>query len=68
MNINKDTKKAIDAGKTLIEYCARYKDCRKCVFWHESRFGISCCSVGCPFEYKMIFSPYEEKGADNEEK
>lgn len=60
MNINKDTKKAIDAGKTLIEYCARYKQCKNCIFNNDG------CSIGFPYDYKMIFSPFEEKGAQNE--
>ena len=60
MKINKDTAKAVNAAKTLIEYCARYKECRKCVFYHDG------CSIGYPFEYKMIFSPFEEKGAQYE--
>ena len=48
MNINKDTANAVNAAKTLIEYCARYKECRKCVFFNDG------CSIGYPFEYKEI--------------
>lgn len=57
MLVNKDTAKAVNAAETLINYCARYKECRKCVFYHDG------CSIGYPFEYKMIFSPFEDKGA-----
>ncbi len=60
MNINKDTAKAANAATILIKYCARYKECRKCVFYCNG------CSIGYPFEYKMISSPFEETGAQYE--
>lgn len=47
-NINKDTAKAIDAATTLIKYCARYKDCSKCVFYS---FG---CAINRPYCYVEI--------------
>lgn len=53
MKTNKDTTKAIEAATTLIKYCARYKNCKGCIFYAAT------CSVGYPCFYK-------EKGVFNE--
>lgn len=47
---NKDTVKAINAASTLIKYCARYKNCDKCVFYYKG------CVINKPCDYKMIFA------------
>ena len=66
MNINKDTAKAVNAAKTLIKYCARYKDCQNCVFYRDGKFEYNRCAISWPFKYKTIDSPFEKKGAQNE--
>ena len=62
MNINKDTAKAVNAAKTLIEYCARYENCAKCVFCAAKQ---NRCVINRPYDYALIFSPYEDKGAQD---
>lgn len=60
---NKDTIKTINAAKTLIEYCARYKDCKNCVFNVAIENGLLLphCAINKPFTYTEI----NEGGADN---
>ena len=67
MNINKDTANAVNAAKTLIKYCARYKNCQNCVFFREKKFDFenNRCAIAGPFKYLTIDSPFEEKGARN---
>ena len=36
---NKDTAKALEAVETLIAYCNRYENCRKCVFYVPRSLG-----------------------------
>ena len=59
MNINKDMAKTVNAAKTLIKYCARYKDCQNCVFFRNG------CAICGPFKYMTIDSPFEDKGAQD---
>jgi hypothetical protein len=56
MLVNKDTIKAINAAKTLIKYCARYKNCDNCVFCKSDAGSITvgCCAVNFPYEYREI--------------
>ena len=68
MNINKDTAKAVNAVKTLIKYCARYKDCQNCVFYRERKLEYNRCAISGPFKYMTIDSPFEEKGAQDVKK
>ena len=52
MSINKDTLKAIEAGTTLIKYCARYKTCKGCIF---HKISNDCgCVVNRPYLYDEI--------------
>ena len=57
MIANKDTAKALDAATTLIKYCKRYKDCKKCVFYTQYVVGdgiFKGCAINKPFQYKEI--------------
>lgn len=64
MNINKDTAKAVNAAKTLIKYCARYKECQNCVFFRKRKFEFDNdhCAILGPFKFMTIDSPFEKKG------
>ena len=65
MNTNKDTIKAVNAARTLIKYCARYKDCQKCAF----RAVIPRCAINRPYDYApSILKRIEEKGAQDVKK
>lgn len=67
MLINKDTAKAVNAAKTLIQYCKRYKECENCIFFRKKHFDFETnrCAIYEPFKYMTIDSPFEEKGAQN---
>lgn len=55
MAINKDTLKAIEAGTTLIKYCARYKTCKGCIFHKIIKTSDkSNCVVNRPYLYDEI--------------
>lgn len=66
MKINKDTKKAIDAATTLIKYCARYKQCKGCIFHQSNSMSINpFCCIGYPFEYKEIKEGVQDEKISN---
>lgn len=67
MLVNKDTAKAVNAAKTLIEYCARYKDCQNCIFYRKKGFKFEnhSCAIYGPFKYMTINSPFKDKGAQD---
>jgi hypothetical protein len=57
MTANKDTAKAINAATTLIKYCARYKDCSKCIFNTQYVLDdvfLKGCAINKPFDYIEI--------------
>lgn len=68
--VNKDTKKAIDAGTTLIKYCSRYKTCKGCIFHKISNPMDGCsCVVNRPYLYdeiKLDFRKSYVKGVNDE--
>lgn len=53
MTANKDTVKALEAATTLIKYCARYKNCNKCIFRTSSGL-LNGCAINRPFDYVEI--------------
>lgn len=63
MKINKDTANAVNAAKTLIKYCARYKNCENCIFHGvKNDLLFSRCAINDPFRYKEI----NDGGRDHE--
>lgn len=53
MTANKDTAKAVNAATTLIKYCARYTDCKDCIFYKGSGL-LNGCAINRPYCYVEI--------------
>lgn len=63
--INKDTKKAMQAARLLTKYCARYKRCNyHCIFYNPTidRIEIGSCAINQPCKYDVAPKENKAKG------